>query len=91
VQNLVTLYSAMSGEKIEAILNKFGGGNFAPFKEGLADVAVAAIAPIATRFNDLLQDRAEIDRILAEGADRARAISGPIMKDVYRTMGFWQR
>ncbi|HEY8964542.1 MAG TPA: tryptophan--tRNA ligase, partial [Alphaproteobacteria bacterium] len=89
VQNLITLYTSMSGEKMDAVLTKFGGGNFAPFKEALADVTVNAIAPIANRFNALLADQAEIDEILKDGAERAKAISGPILAQAYKTMGFW--
>jgi len=89
VQNLITLYTAMSGETADAVYAKFGGGNFAPFKEALAEVAVNAISPIAGRFNELLSDRTEIDRILKGGAERAQAISAPVLSEAYKIMGFW--
>jgi tryptophanyl-tRNA synthetase len=91
VTNLITIYAALSGETQQAIMDRFGGGNFAPFKEALAEVAVAGLAPIANRFNELLQDTAEIDRILAAGAAKADAIAQPILRDAMDIMGFWHR
>ncbi|MCB1538979.1 MAG: tryptophan--tRNA ligase [Rhodospirillales bacterium] len=90
VQNLITLYTALSGETRQAVMDRFGGGGFAPFKESFADVAVAALAPVATRMNGLLADPAEIDRILKNGAERADAIAAPILDEAFRVMGFWR-
>ncbi|NBX65377.1 MAG: tryptophan--tRNA ligase [Proteobacteria bacterium] len=89
VQNLITIYSALSGEKPQAIMDRFGGGQFSPFKEALAEVTVAGMTPIATRFRELLADTTEIDKILKDGADKANAIAQPILKDAMELMGFW--
>jgi tryptophanyl-tRNA synthetase len=91
VQNLITIYSALSGEKPQAIMDRFGGGQFSPFKEALAEVAVTALTPMATRFNALLSETTEIDKILADGAEKADAIAQPILKEAMNLMGFWQR
>lgn len=90
VVNLINIHSALSGDDESALYARFGGGNFAPFKEELSEVAVNHLSPIATRLNELLQDPAEIDRILANGAERAAAIAAPIIKDTYKAMGFWR-
>ncbi len=89
VQNLITLYTSLSGETAESLMVKFGGGQFSPFKEALAEVAVAGLTPIATRFRELLTDTTEIDKILANGAAKADAIAQPILKEVKEIMGFW--
>lgn len=91
VENLITLYTAMSGEKQDDVFKRFGGGQFSPFKEALAEVAVAHLSPIAKRLNELLADPSEIDRILSVGTDKAAAIAAPIMAQVYETMGFWRK
>lgn len=91
VQNLISIYCALSGEKPQAIMDRFGGGQFSPFKEALAEVAVAGLTPIATRFRELLADTTEIDKILANGADKANAIAQPILKDAMDLMGFWHK
>ncbi|HAW45657.1 MAG TPA: tryptophan--tRNA ligase, partial [Roseovarius sp.] len=56
-------------------------------KPMLADLAVDRIAPISTEMARLMQDLSEIDRILADGAARARAIAAPILRQTYEIMG----
>jgi len=58
------------------------------FKPALADLSVAVLAPIAEEMKRLVSDRGEMDRILRDGAERARAIAQPIMADVRRIVGF---
>ncbi|MBU6235650.1 MAG: tryptophan--tRNA ligase, partial [Alphaproteobacteria bacterium] len=91
VTNLVTIYSALSGETPQAIMDRFGGGQFSPFKEALAEVAVAGLTPIATRFRELLSETTEIDKILKNGAEKADAIAQPVIKEAFKIMGFWQK
>jgi tryptophanyl-tRNA synthetase len=64
-----------------------GGKPFSEFKPMLADLAVDRIAPISTEMARLMQDLSEIDRILADGAARARAIAAPILRQTYEIMG----
>ncbi|MBU2548210.1 MAG: tryptophan--tRNA ligase [Proteobacteria bacterium] len=90
VENLVGIYSALSGEPLEAILRQYGGQGFGVFKPALADVTVAHFAPITERFREILNDPTEIDRALAAGADQARTIAAPVMDEVRRIIGFWQ-
>jgi len=90
VENLVGIYSALSGQSVDAVLNEFGGKGFGVFKPALAEVTVAHLSPITARFRDILADPAEIDRTLAAGAEKARAIAAPVMDDVRRLVGFWR-
>ena len=89
VENLVGIYSAVSGQSVEQVLAEFGGKGFGVFKPALADVMVAHLSPITGRYREILADQAEVDRVLADGANRARAIAAPIMEEVRRTVGFW--
>jgi tryptophanyl-tRNA synthetase len=86
--NLTGIYAALAGSTQEATLREFGGGQFSTFKKALADVAVAKLAPITAEMSRLYADPAEIDRILADGARRARAIAAPIMDEVKDIVGF---
>jgi tryptophanyl-tRNA synthetase len=90
VTNLITVYAALSGEAPQAIMDRFGGGQFSPFKEALAEVAVNALSPMTRRLNELLADTTEIDRILKIGAEKANAIAQPNLDEVFRLMGFWR-
>ncbi len=86
--NLTGIYAALAGTTQEETLRQFGGGQFSTFKKALAEVAVAKLAPITSEMTRLSADPAEIDRILADGARRARAIAQPIMDEVKDIVGF---
>ncbi len=60
---------------------------FGHFKSDLADLAVARLAPVSTEMARLMDDPAEIDRILARGAERARAVTVPILERTCEIMG----
>jgi tryptophanyl-tRNA synthetase len=70
------------------VLKDFGNGPFSTFKQALADLAVERLSPIAGEMRRLTADPAEIDRILADGAARARAIAQPVLRNVKRIVGF---
>lgn len=86
--NLVGIYAALAGVTGEAVLKDFGGQQFSTFKKALADAAVAKLGPIAEQSQRLMADPAEIDRVLADGAARARAIAVPVMDEVKDIVGF---
>jgi len=88
--NLITIYATLADKKKADIVAEFAGQQFSQFKPRMAELCVEKLTPITSRMNGLLADPAEIDRILAKGAEKARAISTPIMKDVSGIMGFWK-
>jgi len=87
-ENLINIYAGLADEPVAAIVSRFAGQQFSSFKNELADLAVAKLKPIADEMRRLMADPAEIDRILAQGADKARAKAVPIMEEVKRTVGF---
>lgn len=87
-ENLATIFAALDETPVEAVLARFGGGPFSAFKAALADRAVASLAPIGTKMRELIDHPATIDAVLADGAQRARAIAGPVMRDVREIFGF---
>jgi tryptophanyl-tRNA synthetase len=86
--NLVGIYAALAGTTKAAVLKDFGGAQFSTFKSALAEVAVERIGPIGAEMRRLTADPAEIDRVLADGARRARAIATPIVDKVKDIVGF---
>ena len=86
--NLLGIYAALAGEGLEATCTRFAGAMFSTFKKDLADLAVARLGPITAEMRRLEDDPAHIDRILAQGAERARAIAEPILREVYDVVGF---
>jgi tryptophanyl-tRNA synthetase len=87
-RNLVTIYAAFAGTDAQAVLTEHGGKGFGPFKEALAELTTAKLAPIAGRTSDLLAAPDHLDSILRDGADRARAIAEPIVREAERLVGF---
>ena len=86
-RNLVNIYAALSGVSAAEVISEYAGAQFGTFKPKLADLAVSKLSPITTEMNRLMQDPAEIDRILGQGADRAEAIARPIVDQVYDIVG----
>ena len=86
-RNLVNIYAALAETTPAEVVAQFAGRSFSEFKPQLADLAVARLAPLSTEMARLMNDPAEIDRILTDGADRARAIAQPIVKRAYEIVG----
>ena len=87
-RNLVGIMAALTDRTVEQVLAEYVGQGFGAFKPRLAEAAVAHLTPITTEMSRLLNDPAEIDRILADGADRADTIARPILAEVYDIVGF---
>ena len=86
-RNLINIYAALADMSPEAVIAEYAGAQFGTFKPALADLAVAKLSPITTKMSELMQDPAEIDRILGAGAERAEAIARPILHQVYDIVG----
>ncbi|PQO24638.1 tryptophan--tRNA ligase [Rhodobacteraceae bacterium WD3A24] len=86
-RNLVNIFAALSDRNVESVLADYAGRGFGEFKPALAELAVARLSPINAEMNRLLQDTAEIDRLLGWGAERADVIARPILERVYDIVG----
>lgn len=86
--NLVGIYAALTGKAKNAVIAEVAGQQFSTFKKALADAAVAKLEPLGQEIKRMLSDPGEIDRILIDGARRARAIATPIMDEVKDIVGF---
>lgn len=86
-RNLVDIYAALAGTSTDAVMAEYGGAGWGTFKPALADVAVEKMAPMTSEMNRLLDDPAEIDRIIGDGAGRASEIAAPILAKTYDIVG----
>ena len=86
-RNLVNIYAALADTTPQKVIADHAGQQFGTFKPSLADLAVAKLSPISTEMARLMDDPAEIDRILAHGAAQAREITTPILKKTYEIVG----
>jgi tryptophanyl-tRNA synthetase len=88
VTNLLTIHSAISGQSIPELEEHFTGRGYGDLKKELAEVVTDFITPVRARTTELLEDPAELQRILASGAERAREVAGATVEDVYEKTGF---
>ena len=86
-RNLVGIYGAITGESVEQVLARFAGQGFGSFKPALADAVVGLVAPLRTRLDQFRADPAELDRILAGGAERASEMAAPTLAAAYCAVG----
>jgi tryptophanyl-tRNA synthetase len=86
-KNLVGIYGAVTGESVEQVLARFAGQGFGAFKPALADALITLIAPLRNRLAELRDDPAELDAILATGAQKARELGAPTLVAAYRAVG----
>lgn len=88
ISNLLTIYSAITGESIAAIEKSFEGQQYGAFKVALAEIVADFVAAFSERTNVLLDDRGELDQILRRGTERAREVASKTLADVYEHSGF---
>ena len=86
-KNLVGIYAAVTGDSVEQVLGRFAGQGFGSFKPALADALIALLSPLRASLEEFRTDPAELDRILAEGAERATALAAPTLAEAYRAVG----
>jgi tryptophanyl-tRNA synthetase len=86
--NLVGIFAALANRSKAQVLQEFGGSQFSKFKTALAELAVARLGPVNAEMSRLLADPDEIDRVLADGAGRARLLAAPVMRQVKEIVGF---
>ena len=91
VSNLLTILSACTGESISVLENKFVGKGYGDFKKAVADAVVATLNPVRTRYETLIKDRAELDKIFKMGAEQAQSRAFKVLSKVNRKVGFVER
>jgi tryptophanyl-tRNA synthetase len=88
VSNLLTIYAALTGRTVEDLVEAYAGKGYGDLKKDLAEVVVEFVRPIQERTSAYLDDPAQLDKLLAIGADKARAVSSVTLRAVYDRVGF---
>ena len=86
--NLLAIYAALSDQEIADVIAAHAGKEFSGFKRDLTDLAVSVLGPIGAEMQRLLANPGEVDAVLKAGAEKARAISEPILKKIENAVGF---
>jgi tryptophanyl-tRNA synthetase len=91
VSNLLTIYSACTGQDIAACEVQFAGCQYGVFKDAVAEAVIAALTPIQERYAEYSTDRQRLDAIFHAGAFAAQQRANRILDKVYRKVGFVDR
>lgn len=91
VSNLLTIHSVLSGTGIPELEEQFAGKGYGDLKGAVAEVVTSTMSPVREKALELLADPAELDRILADNADRAAAIADATLARVFDRLGFLPR
>jgi tryptophanyl-tRNA synthetase len=88
ISNLIEIMSVATGESVAAIESRYDGTGYGDFKLDVGEAVVTLLTPIQARYRELRSDPAELGRLLAVGADKAREASAPTLAAMYERMGF---
>jgi len=88
VSNLLDILAAVTGKHVPELVTEFEGKMYGHLKVAVADAVVERLTPIRTRTLELLDDPAELDRLLLSGAAKAREVASKTVADVYQKVGF---
>jgi tryptophanyl-tRNA synthetase len=88
ISNLLTIYAALTGRKVAELEADYAGKGYGDLKKDLAEVVGDFVSPLRDKVASYLDDRTELDRVLAEGATRARDVAGATLRAVYDRIGF---
>jgi tryptophanyl-tRNA synthetase len=88
VSNLIEIMTVATGESISDVQARYDGQGYGTFKTDVAESVIALLEPIQTRFREIRDDPGELQRLLAQGAEKAAAVSAPTLETMYERMGF---
>ena len=88
ISNLIEIMTVATGESIPEVETRFDGQGYGAFKEAVAEAVVELLGPIQSSYEEIRADEAELLRMLALGAEKAREASAPTLEAMYERMGF---
>ncbi|MER5267734.1 tryptophan--tRNA ligase [Actinosynnema sp. NPDC002837] len=88
VSNLLVIYSALTGRSIESLVADYDGKGYGDLKKDLGEVFTEFVTPVRARVAEYLDDTAELDKVLARGAERARGVAAKTLARAYDRIGF---
>ncbi|TNM40388.1 tryptophan--tRNA ligase [Nocardioides albidus] len=88
VSNLLTIYSALTGESVASLEEQYAGRMYGDLKKDLAEVVVGFVTPFRDRTLELLDNQDHLMQVLAQGAETAGAVAESTLRDVYQQVGF---
>ncbi len=91
IRNLIDIYSACTGKTPEEVVREFDGKGYGDFKMAVGEAVVSVLKPLQDRYAELAKDKAYIDRIIRENAEKAGYVAAKTLRKVQRKVGFPDR
>ncbi|MBO5370428.1 MAG: tryptophan--tRNA ligase [Clostridia bacterium] len=91
INNLLSIYSAVTGNTIEQSVNEFAGLGYGVLKERVAEAVVEELRPLQEKYADLSKNKDYINKIYTEGAKRASYLAAKTLRKVHRKLGYVDR
>lgn len=91
INNLMAIFSAITGESFESIENRFAGRGYGDFKAEVAEAVVECIRPIREKYDDLANNKDYLEQIYRQGAERANILANRTLDKVKKKVGFVAR
>ncbi len=88
VNNLMDIYSAITGKTIQEIEREFEGKGYGDFKPAVAEAVIGELAPIQRRFQELMGDKAYLEKCFRENAEKAHYLAQKTLRKVMKKVGF---
>ncbi len=88
INNLMEIYAAVTGKTYDQIEAEFEGKGYGDFKIAVGEAVVATLAPIQQRFKDYMSDRAQLETLMKQGAERAERVANRTLQKAKKKMGF---
>ena len=88
INNLMTIYSAVTGESLEAIENEFAGRGYGDFKKAVGEAVIAELEPVQKRYNELMMDKKYLQECWTKGADTASYFANKTLTKAMKKIGF---
>ena len=86
-ENLVSIYAALGDESVDEVLTEIGGKQFSEFKPMLVERATEVLSPISSEMERIMRDLPELDKVLNNGANKAKSIAKPILQKTFDIIG----
>ncbi len=90
ISNLMSIYSCFTGKSFEEITKEFEGKGYGDFKLAVGEACADALAPVQSRFKELMKDKAYLEAVAKNGAETASYLARKTLSKVYRKVGFVQ-
>ncbi len=88
IENLMSIYGAVTGKTFDEIESEFDGKGYGDFKKAVAEAVVETLRPIQERYNDLMNNKDYLKQVYKSGAERAGRVAMKTLSKVYRKVGF---